>query len=517
MRWLLLLGVLLALRVPSLVQPAGGDQGLYVYAGQRWLAGDVPYRDTWDQKPPGIALVYAALSWVWPHQSVVSAADLVAAACVAGLLVLLGRRVYSEGVGVAAAGLVLLFGDPSFSRLSGVYVRGQCEPFVALAVTAALVLLAAPDRRRWHLVLAGVSLAAAVWLKYNAAAYLLPVAIALWAWKRDRNASLSASARELPWLLIGIAIPTVALLTYFALHHALHDLWLATIVYNVRYSNETYDSPASVISYLVTLPIDRGRVDMLWFLAGVGVLLSLQSIRRDRSVLVVLGWLVAAVVSIAINGQRDLPNYFVQANPALALAAAVGIAGALVGGGWKRLAVGIALAAGLWRVGAEQPIGGFRWGGLPGLFENLTFDLAYARGKVDRPTYLGRFKGVKFDALEIATVSEYIRAATQPTDPIYVFGFLGGSINWQSERVSASRFFWSRPVIIEFAAGTPGYGSQGLLADLQRHPPAIVALQDEQWGSEAFFLSHDRLAGWLHEHYVLDRETAMFAIWRRRP
>jgi hypothetical protein len=39
--WLALVAALLALRVPSLVQPAGGDQGLYVYEAQRVLAGDV--------------------------------------------------------------------------------------------------------------------------------------------------------------------------------------------------------------------------------------------------------------------------------------------------------------------------------------------------------------------------------------------------------------------------------------------------------------------------------------------
>src|SRR5438105_1953036 len=87
--WLVLLVGLLALRVPSLVGPAGGDQGLYLYAGQRVAAGDVPYRDVWDQKPPGIMFLYAALLRVWPHESVVGAADLAAAVLVAALIVVI--------------------------------------------------------------------------------------------------------------------------------------------------------------------------------------------------------------------------------------------------------------------------------------------------------------------------------------------------------------------------------------------------------------------------------------------
>ena len=169
--------MLLVVRLPSLVQPAGGDQGLYTYAAQRILAGDVMYRDVWDQKPPGIALIYAPLLTIWPGEAVVPGADLAAAAAVAILLVALGRRRDSPAVGFGAAAVFLLFGDPYLQRLSGIYVRGQCEPFIALAVTASLVLLAHRTRRPLHLIGAGVGLAVAFWLKYNAAAYALPIAL----------------------------------------------------------------------------------------------------------------------------------------------------------------------------------------------------------------------------------------------------------------------------------------------------------------------------------------------------
>src|SRR5262245_20443052 len=96
--WALLV-LLLLLRVPSIVEPAGGDQGLYAYEATRLLDGDVLYRDAWDQKPPGIAFVYAAFLRVWPRESVVPAADLVAAAGVAALLVVIGRRRFTETIG----------------------------------------------------------------------------------------------------------------------------------------------------------------------------------------------------------------------------------------------------------------------------------------------------------------------------------------------------------------------------------------------------------------------------------
>lgn len=43
----------------SLAYPFGRDQGLFYYVGREWIHGSVPYRDSMDQKPPLIYLIYA--------------------------------------------------------------------------------------------------------------------------------------------------------------------------------------------------------------------------------------------------------------------------------------------------------------------------------------------------------------------------------------------------------------------------------------------------------------------------
>ncbi len=519
--WLAVLALLLAVRLPSLVEPAGGDQGLYAYAGQRVLAGDTLYKDVWDQKPPGIAHLYAVLSRAWPHESVVPAADFAAAGLCAALLVLLGRRRFSEPVGLGAAALFLLLGDPSLQRNSGVYVRAQCEPFIALAVAAALLLLATRTRRAWHCVFAGICLAAAFWLKYNAIAYGLPAAIAVAAWTPNGHRRGRAIAADLLWVGFGFGAVVAGVCAYFASRGALADLYLATVAYNMRYSGETYSGIAGLLSYPLTAPISRARVDLLWYLGGIGsLLLVFEALRAPRettlqgSTGVTLAWIVGAIVSVQINGGRDLPNYFVQAHAPLALAAAAGLATLALRPAWVRAAVAALLLVGLWRVG-DEPVAGPRLGGLPGLVANVRFDAARARGAIDRATYLRRFKGQKFDALEIDDLSQSLRAVPA-SDPVMVFGFSGGSVCWKSGRVSASRFFWSYPVIAEFEAGRPGYGSAGLLADLRRRPPAVVALQKEEWRSHAFFMGNGALRAWLEAGYIFDRESAMFVVWRRK-
>ncbi len=264
--WLVLVLFLVAMRVPSVVQPAGGDQSLYSYVGQRVLDGSVPYRDAWDQKPPAVFFVYAFLWRVWPNESVVAAADLVAAALVAWLLVILGRRLFSAGTGYFAAALFLLVGDPWLQRLSGLNVRAQCETFIALAVTTALVLSTSPSRRQWHLPLAGVWLAVAFWLKYNALAYAVPVYLAAVHWPDGRAAGRSRLVADVGGIALGFGVVSLSAVAYFGMHGALADLWRATIDYNVRYSGETYSGMAGMVQYVVTFPFERARVDALWFL-----------------------------------------------------------------------------------------------------------------------------------------------------------------------------------------------------------------------------------------------------------
>ena len=190
---------LLILRLPSLAQPMGPDQGLYAYVGDRILHGELAYRDAWDQKPPGIHYVYAALRAISHRDVIVPAADLAAAVAVAALLWRLGRLLAGPIAGGVSAVIFLLLSDPSFARYGGVRVRAQCETFIALAVTGAIALaLGATGARGAHgvegagakgargaqgatvgLLAAGLLIGVAFALKYNAGLYGLVVLAAL--------------------------------------------------------------------------------------------------------------------------------------------------------------------------------------------------------------------------------------------------------------------------------------------------------------------------------------------------
>lgn len=535
-------GALLIVRLPSLVQPIGPDQGLYAYVGDRILQHELAYRDAWDQKPPGIHYVYAGLRWLSRRDVAVPAADLTAAALVAALLWVLGSRMQGPVGGGLAAIFFLLLSDPAMDRYGGVRVRAQAETFIALAVTAAMALALAARGARglgadarsakaaargaqgaqgaqgargaqgaWGaLGAAGLLIGVAFTLKYNAGLYGLAVLAAL---------ALSGGLALADVVAVGVGALVVPLVTLsvFWRGGALDDLYQATIVYNVQYSGQTYGSRLDMLRYLALLPIRHAQLSPLWFTGGLGCLVLLVMGIRSRVLWLPIVWVGLACVSIAINGSRELPQYFVQAAPALALAAGVAAAAALTPAPVAvRWIVTLLVAGACWRVGSEP---------FPKkLAVNVWHDLEYVIGRVDSRTHLARYGGTrdvdKYSALDNIDIGAFLARSTRPDETVYVFGFSPGSYAYANRR-SASRFFWSRPVILDFNHENPHYGVQGLRDDLERRPPAYVILQQHDWApdvqdSAPFFLSQPRLADWLHAGYhEVHPFVEGFSAWER--
>jgi len=506
---------LLILRLPSLVQPMGPDQGLYAYVGERILHGELAYRDAWDQKPPGIHYLYAGLRLLSKSDAIVPGADLAAAALTAALLWAIGARLCGGLAGSLSAVLFLLLSDPSLARYGGFRVRAQAETFIGVAIAAAVALavgfrLPAPHYRL-RAFGAGVLVGAAFALKYNAGLYGLVVLAALRAGSEDP----ASPFRDGLLVAAGAAIVPLLLFVRFWLGGALDDLYQATIVYNVQYSAETYASRWDMLRYVVVAPIRHARVDPLWFAGGVGcVVLLVAAVRALLRRRLVAGWIpilwvAVACVSIAINGSRDLPQYFLQAAPALALAAGMAAAIAIpplpVVARWI---VVLVLAAATWRVGADP---------FPKLAGNVWHDTQYAIGRIDRRAHLARYGSRdvdKYSALGNRDLGDFLGSHTTPADAVYVFGFSPAAYVY-ADRRSASRFFWSRPVVVGFDSENPSYGVNGVRADLERTRPAYVILQERDWAaaertfrasdaipdSAPFFHAQPPLETWLGANY----------------
>ncbi len=98
-------------RAFTAVTPGRHDASLYAYMGDRWLLGDTPYVDVWDNKPPGIFAVSALGRWLTPDSFVALAVfeGIVVLGCIAavGLLVRrIGAPPWAAGFATAACAVL---------------------------------------------------------------------------------------------------------------------------------------------------------------------------------------------------------------------------------------------------------------------------------------------------------------------------------------------------------------------------------------------------------------------------
>ena len=96
--------VALLIRWPVAEIPLERDEGEYAYIAQRWLQGDVPYRDAFDQKPPGVFVAYAVIETLIGTSPVALhwAPELYTLATLI-VVALIGRRFLNDRAGLLAA------------------------------------------------------------------------------------------------------------------------------------------------------------------------------------------------------------------------------------------------------------------------------------------------------------------------------------------------------------------------------------------------------------------------------
>lgn len=313
---LALLGLALALRAPVASLPLERDEGEYAYTAQRWIAGDVPYRDAFGQKPPAVFAFYAAAFAVGGETP---AAVRVAAQLwiVAGLVALaaLGARLFSPAVGAAAAlvGLALA-SDPSWL---GNAVNTEHVAATPLAVAA---LLAVSIRRR-------DALAASLAIGALGAVALLakPVTAPIVAFTAATALALSRRrAAQCGALAIGAAVVLAPTWLYFAARDAGPALLDAVVWNNLAYAGETKlaQYPAYFAAQFAPSLAPLGAIYAAALLAPLA-LLGAASCERRRLAWVA-AWLAASLPAVAAGGYFR-QHQFILAMPPLALLAAIGL------------------------------------------------------------------------------------------------------------------------------------------------------------------------------------------------
>ncbi len=299
--------------------PHNRDVGVWSYAGWRLLAGDVPYRDFFDHKPPGIFLVYAFGELLGGGAALVRLLNLAGALVATWAL----RRMVLElspsrsaGIANVAGGLFAsIVGSPQIEQGAG-----QTESLsLGLLVPAYAIVawvLASPRAigLRWPF-FAGLLAALALSLRVSAVPDVALLLGALFFARAPASRPRPAQA-----YLFGAFIPPAAYALYATATASGPFAIDALASFNSAYTSTTglIDDPLAnglaVSAYL--LPLFAGAL----MAAAIGLITGLVTDRRPLLGLVAL-WVVAAIVEVVVP-QRFFRHYYLILAAPLAAAAA---------------------------------------------------------------------------------------------------------------------------------------------------------------------------------------------------
>jgi len=313
---LILLGFF-ALRWPFRNVPFERDEGMYAYAADRMAHGDLLYRDVFVSKLPGVYVSYW-LSFKAFGRSIAAPRHLATLFTFGSILsvFLLLRQTHNAFLGLAGAALLAV---SMFGTMFGSFTANT-EIFMILpASLSVLFLWRGVKRNSWtDFLIAGVLSGLAMIVKqvaFTSLAFALLVALVS-AWHGGARRCLS----HLGSVILGAAMPVVICFAWFWMAGSLRQLVDSSILFNWHYFTMPWNMREERLLRGFANAIEDAP--LLWLLGAWG-LLRCFLLRKKRDWLLA-GWLLFSILGICGAGTL-YPHYFVQAVPALAAVAAVGL------------------------------------------------------------------------------------------------------------------------------------------------------------------------------------------------
>ena len=162
--WVDAFGILLAVAYgwPTTAYRFGRDQAIFFYIGREWLNGSVPYKDTFDLKPPGIYLLHAlSILLLGPHQWAIRVFEILGVVTLGVVAALAVRRRVSRVPG--ELGIAAILASGWYFTVFDYWDCGQVELWQSLCLLGAYALV---------IKLKGGS----IWRRFIAAGFLTGVA-----------------------------------------------------------------------------------------------------------------------------------------------------------------------------------------------------------------------------------------------------------------------------------------------------------------------------------------------------
>jgi hypothetical protein len=526
-RALLALAVLFVVvrALPILSFPMGCDHGTYLTIGQGLLKGKQLYRDLWDNKPPGIFVVYAGIAKLFGRATwSVPVIDILLLLVISYFLF----RFTEPYLGRAGAAIAVMVHASWHGEMRYFWIA-QPETFQVVCVLAGYLLM--KRRGKWWKATsfaAGLVFGYACWLKYNAVAFLPFLLFLPFLDRSDLDREPPRVSLAIPWrdwlaraaiLLAGLAAAIGIVLAWIVLKGAWPAMKEAQFEVLPRYAAMAVQrNPHYLLSAFARTNYFLGA----WNLWATLAALLVAWRRRDlgRLAPVFLGALSAYAATV--TQVRFADYYFQTCYPFFAaiwayLAVSIfegsrSLASNLRQRGWR-------LAAGLvWIVFAEAAF----WP-LPDEFNKLTMRYEELREwRADPKTFYSDYpRQLPFEHFQGEFgVIDYLQRNANPGDGVYVWSF-NCLIYYLTGHQSPTRFVSNLGII---SLWSPPSWRGELMRDLRRSQPRfiVVARGDQlpiltyvNLDSEKYLKTFPEFDSFIAKNYKSVADFDTFVVYRR--
>jgi 4-amino-4-deoxy-L-arabinose transferase-like glycosyltransferase len=450
-------------------QPFEMDEGAYGYMGWGMHNGLVPYKDMYDQKPPGIFVLNSLVFLLFEP----TALNLKIFASIYSLgsvlaVFMVTRKLAGQKEGCLAALLYAIFSCGPNIQGGGV----NSEVFMVLPYTLAayslLKLLETGSRKNYLYFGFWTSLACTIKQVAAVNFFWLACYFVILIWQRRQLDTVSRILVDGFLVVIGAVIPWIPFLLYFYEKDALGSLYFWQVSFNLHYIAKNQQNLANLSVFLARMKKILSENGFLWLAAFAGIGFRWPVMQRtvggskeateswQRTAWILMAtWPIFSFIGVALGG-RFFPHYFIQIIPSLAVLGGVGLMDLIRkvrsrGMDFLRRPVGIGVVVIL----------------------ALAF-LSFV--KTDAPFYF-KYDGMQISFHQYDTplfsvtryIGKYLKVRTKPSDLIYVWG-ASPEINFYALRKSPNPYLMHTVA----AYNLPWDPREQVLESLHRSPPKYV-------------------------------------------
>ncbi len=288
------------------------DEGEYAYAAMQILKGGLPYRDFYNMKFPGVYYVYALVFAAFGQTiAAVRVLVLLLNFATAFFTFQIAKKWLGEKSAWLASAFYLLF---AVSNQAQGFVA-NCEHFVVTFATLG-IWLTLEKRCFW----AGIALGISCLMKQHAAVFALLSGLYLLKDFFEKGIAWQFVVARILRLIVGFAVPILALWAWVEYHHLSAPFSFFTIEYAAAYAKIM----PPTTKYLSNWRSIAYNSLFFWACSLAGLYGVFARSRADKQVTWIGIWWILSFVAVSA-GWYFRPHYFQMLFPAAALLAAYGL------------------------------------------------------------------------------------------------------------------------------------------------------------------------------------------------